>query len=180
MELRQILVITAVTIITTLVFLAVASLILFFLIARAVRVRAVQVRAGKGLLTPESTRTTLEQIRKVAWFMDDSIPIGGGYRIGFDGLIDVVPGIGDMVGVLVSGWIIYSAASLGVPTGALLRMAGNVAIDALLGSFPILGMIADSAFKANLKNVAILDKFMRQHYPALTEVQAVEQQNRIR
>src|SRR3954451_10656908 len=45
-----------------------------------------------------STRSALVQVRKMAWLMDSSIPISGGYRIGVDGLIDLVPGIGDVAG----------------------------------------------------------------------------------
>ena len=87
-----------------------------------------------------------------------SIPIGGGHRIGSDGLIDFVPGIGDVAGVLVSAYIIYRAAACGAPQPALMRMAGNVLIDALLGAFPVVGVVPDSAFKANMRNAAILEE----------------------
>ena len=84
--------------------------------------------------------------------MDSSIPVGGGYRIGIDGLIDFVPGIGDVAGVLVSTYIIYLAARSGAPESVLRRMTVNVLTDALLGAFPVLGVVADSAFKANVRN----------------------------
>ena len=66
-------------------------------------------------------------------------------------------------GVLVSGWIIYRAAAFGAPQPLLMRMAGNVLIDALLGAFPVLGVIADSAFKANMRNVALFEEFLNHH-----------------
>ena len=93
--------------------------------------------------------------------MDSSIPVGGGYRIGVDGLIDLVPGIGDVAGVLVSAYIIYLAATCGAPESVLRRMAANVLIDALLGAFPLIGAVADSAFKANVRNAAIFEEFLK-------------------
>jgi hypothetical protein len=115
----------------------------------------------RGLPDTAATRSALVEVRKIAWLMDSSIPIGGGYRIGIDGLIDFVPGIGDVAGVLVSAYIIYRAAACGAPQPVLMRMAGNVLMDALLGAFPILGVVADSAFKANIRNAAIFEEFLR-------------------
>jgi hypothetical protein len=109
--------------------------------------------------------------------MDSSIPVGGGYRIGIDGIIDLVPGIGDVAGVLVSAYIIYLAASCGAPESVLRRMAANVVIDALLGAFPLVGVVADSAFKANVRNAAIFEEFLKSQERAITVID-IEPQSR--
>ncbi len=68
----------------------------------------------------------------------------------------MIPGIGDSLGVLLSAYIIVTAARLGYPAPTLLRMVTNVAIEGAIGAFPVLGDIFDVIFKANLRNVALL------------------------
>jgi hypothetical protein len=153
MSLEQVLLTIAITLLTTIIVLLLAGGVLFYVIVRKVR----RVAVDRSRLSPDTAvaRSTLAQVQRIAWWMDSSIPVGGGYRIGLDGLIDLVPGLG-----VVSGWIIYQAAACGAPQPILLRMAGNVLLDALLGAFPVLGVIADSAFKANLRNVAIFKQYL--------------------
>jgi hypothetical protein len=94
-------------------------------------------------------------IERLAYIMDRSIPIGGGYSIGLDPIIGLVPGIGDLIGTAVSGFIIYQAQQAGVPKATVGRMMINVAVDALLGAIPLLGDLFDFAFKANQKNLEL-------------------------
>lgn len=74
-----------------------------------------------------------------------------------------------------SAWIIYRAAACGAPQPVLMRMAGNVLIDALLGAFPVLGVVADSAFKANIRNVAIFEEFLKNEGRADTVIDVESQ-----
>lgn len=161
MSFEQALLTVVVTVLTTIAVILVAGGVLLFVIARKIKSQAIALRGRRGLPDAAATRTAFVQVRKLAWLMDSSIPIGGGHRIGIDGLIDFVPGVGDVAGVVVSAYIIYRAAACGAPQPVLMRMAGNVLIDALLGAFPILGVIADSAFKANIRNVAIFEGFLK-------------------
>jgi hypothetical protein len=161
MSLEQVLLSIAVTILTTVVVILVVGCIFLYLIVRKVKSEAIAFRNRRGLPDPASTRSALAQVERIAWIMDSAIPIGGGHRIGVDGIIDFVPGVGDLAGVLVSAWIIYRAAECGAPQPVLMRMATNVLIDALLGAFPVLGVVADSAFKANMRNVALLKEFLK-------------------
>ena len=69
----------------------------------------------------------------------------------------LVPGIGDAAGALVSAYIVLEAVRFDVPGATLLRMLANVAIDALVGTVPVLGDIFDVAWRANLKNVALIE-----------------------
>jgi hypothetical protein len=175
MSVEQVLLTVVVTVLTTIVVILVAGGVLLFIITRKIKAQSIALRGGRGLPDTATTRSALVQVRKIAWLMDSSIPIGGGYRIGIDGLIDFVPGIGDVAGVLVSAYIIYLAAACGAPEPVLMRMAGNVLIDALLGAFPVLGVVADSAFKANIRNAAIFEEFLKNQERAGTVIDVESQ-----
>src|SRR3954447_13917392 len=96
-----------------------------------------------------------EVIERLAWLMDNSIPIGGGYRIGLDPIIGLIPGVGDLIGTLVSSMIVLQAHRAGIPRPTLLRMVANVAIDSVVGAVPFVGDAFDFAFKANVKNLQL-------------------------
>ena len=91
-------------------------------------------------------------------FLDSSIRLPGGYRIGWDGIIGLVPGIGDAVGFGLSGYLVWRASQLGVPRATLARMLGNVAFETVIGAVPVLGDAFDFAFKANNRNVRLLER----------------------
>jgi hypothetical protein len=86
--------------------------------------------------------------------MDSSIPIGR-WRIGLDGIIGLVPGLGDLVGAVISALIVVAGVRAKLPGSAIARMVANVAIEAVAGAVPFLGDVFDMAWKANTKNVAI-------------------------
>src|SRR4026207_1278254 len=67
-------------------------------------------------------------VEKLAWIMDNSIPIGR-WSIGLDGLLGLIPGVGDFLGTVVSALIVSRAAMAGLPRVTIARMVGNVAID---------------------------------------------------
>ena len=100
-----------------------------------------------------------KQIQTLSWLMDRSIPLPGGYRIGLDGFLGLIPGVGDVVSSTVSGWIVLLAYQEGVPLSVLLRMLVNVGIDLVFGSIPIVGDLFDFAFKANVRNLALLQRY---------------------
>ncbi|MEJ7606203.1 MAG: DUF4112 domain-containing protein [Bryobacteraceae bacterium] len=96
-----------------------------------------------------------EIIERLAWVMDSSIPIGGGYSIGLDPILGLFPGLGDLAGTLVGATIVVQAHRAGVPRATLLRMVANVGIDAVVGAVPLVGDLFDFAFKANTKNLQL-------------------------
>jgi hypothetical protein len=107
-------------------------------------------------------RRRLDRLHRVGYLLDDSIAIPGTrFRLGLDALIGLVPGVGDLVGGLLSLYIIVEAHRMGVPQSLLARMGWNVALDTLVGEVPILGDLFDVGFKANLRNLALLDGFAR-------------------
>ena len=101
-----------------------------------------------------------EWVDKLAWLMDRSIPIGG-WRIGLDGIIGLVPGLGDFVGMIVSGLIVAAGVHARLPRSAIARMVANVAVDGVIGAIPFLGDIFDMTFKANTRNVEIYRQALR-------------------
>jgi hypothetical protein len=111
-------------------------------------------------LEPEVLPRAPEWVDKLAWLMDRSIPIGG-WRIGLDGIIGLVPGLGDFVGMIVSGLIVAAGVHARLPRSAIARMVANVAVDGVLGSVPFLGDIFDMTFKANTRNVEIYRQALR-------------------
>lgn len=100
----------------------------------------------------------LKRLRALAWLLDNSIPLPGGFRIGLDPLLGLIPGLGDALGALLALYIIYEARQLGASRTLLLRMLGNMVVDACLGSVPIIGDLFDAAFKANMRNLALLEE----------------------
>jgi uncharacterized protein DUF4112 len=105
----------------------------------------------------------MARLRRVGWLLDNAIPIPGTrFHLGIDQIIGLVPGIGDLIGGVLSLYIIVEAWRLGVPRGLLARMGWNVAVDTLVGEIPILGDLFDIAFKANIRNLALLDGFVQQ------------------
>lgn len=91
--------------------------------------------------------------------LDDFLRIPGtNIRFGLDGIVGLIPGIGDVLGAMAS-WIIILAAWLrGVPKITLARMLANVAVETIIGSVPILGDAFDIAWKANRRNFALLQR----------------------
>jgi hypothetical protein len=107
--------------------------------------------------TADPRRTAVERL---AWWLDSAIAVPGTrFRIGFDALIGLIPGLGDLVGTLLSSYIIAIAASQGLPRSALARMAINVGIEAIVGVVPIVGDVFDAAWKANQRNVRLMQQF---------------------
>ena len=105
----------------------------------------------------------LERLRAMSRLLDSAFTIPGTqYRFGLDALIGLVPGLGDAVSAVFSGYIILQASRLGAPKSVVTRMIANVALDTLVGWVPILGDLFDVAWKSNLRNVALLESHVRQ------------------
>jgi len=92
----------------------------------------------------------------MAEFLDSEIALPGGLRIGADGLIGLIPGVGDLASGGISLWIVHKARQLGVPKRKLALMLTRVAADSTLGVIPIAGDVFDFFYKANLKNTRLL------------------------
>jgi hypothetical protein len=97
--------------------------------------------------------------REIAWWMDSAFVLPGtNFRVGFDALIGLIPVLGDLIGMAISGYLVLTAARLGVPRVVLMRMLLNVGTDAVLGAVPLAGDFLDAAWRANAKNARLLDQ----------------------
>ena len=119
---------------------------------------------GPQILLPKTSRWNRgtwifrdETLRKLEVLLDEAFRIPGtDFRFGIDGIIGLIPGLGDVLAGLLSLVIPFAAWIRGVPYVTLLRMAVNLAISVLVGTIPILGDLFDIAFKANRRNYRLL------------------------
>ena len=98
-----------------------------------------------------------ENLDLLSHILDDFIKVPGTpVRFGLDGIVGVIPGIGDLIGGIASCILIIAAWVRGVSYGTVLRMVANVGIEVVFGSIPILGDMFDIAWRANRRNYALL------------------------
>ena len=110
---------------------------------------------------PQPQHRGLKHLGRLARLMDAQFRIPGtDIRFGLDGLIGLIPGAGDLSTFAVSGYMLWIMANNGASGFVLARMVVNILIDALLGSIPLIGDLFDIAFKANLRNM----RLMQEHY----------------
>lgn len=115
-----------------------------------------------GELIPREAGTDVPRdvanVRKLAHLLDSAVGIPGTkFRIGLDALIGMIPVVGDLSGMLAGGYILTTAARLGVPKAVLARMLLNIGADAAIGSVPLVGDVFDVTWKANTRNAALLE-----------------------
>lgn len=112
-------------------------------------------------LKSTTTQPRFDTASQLGWLLDSSIRLPGGYRVGLDGIIGLIPGVGDVVGGALSAWVLYQANKLGAPKSLQLRMIFNILIDTLLGAIPLVGDLFDFMWKANSRNLALLERYQQ-------------------
>lgn len=121
--------------------------------APAARAGAPAARAG----AEDAEAAALRRLTRMAQLLDARFRVPGtSLRFGFDGLLGLVPGLGDAIALLLSGYIFAEAVRLGVRPATLAAMAFNTALDALLGAIPVVGDVFDFAYKSNLRNARLV------------------------
>jgi Domain of unknown function (DUF4112) len=127
-----------------------------------------------ALKTPEivyrrpPVRHLAPEIELIAYWMDTAFIVPGlRIRFGFDAIIGLIPGLGDLITSLISLYILAAARRYGVPRATLARMAFNIGVDTVVGAVPFFGDAFDVFWKANKMNVALL----RRHVQATPEEQ---------
>lgn len=105
----------------------------------------------------EKLPADLVALRRFAYLMDEAVPIPGmKKRVGLDAGLSLIPGVGEVVGALLSAWIIVGALRHRVPIARIGRMVVYVLLDMILGSVPIAGTIFDWLFEENIINLNAL------------------------
>jgi hypothetical protein len=112
---------------------------------------------------PAVEHEDLRRVRALARVLDTALRVPGTrIRFGLDSIVGLVPGAGDLVTSILSGYIVLASARLGVPPWVVLRMILNLGVDTLVGSVPLAGDLFDVGFKANVRNAALLERHMEQ------------------
>ena len=108
----------------------------------------------------ENLPADLVALRRFAYLMDEAVPIPGTRRrIGIDAGLSVIPGAGEIVGALMSAWIIVGALRHRVPASRIAKMVFYVLIDMWVGAIPVLGTIFDWLFEENVMNMQALLRY---------------------
>ncbi|MEG4574952.1 DUF4112 domain-containing protein [Microcoleus sp. N3A4] len=106
----------------------------------------------------QSHVASLRRLRRISHLLDNAIPIPGTkYRIGLDPILGLIPGGGDFISSIFAGYIVFKSAQMGVPQETLVQMAANIVFDTVAGTVPVAGDLLDVAWKANVKNIELLD-----------------------
>ena len=109
-------------------------------------------------MNKEIKEEKLIRLKRLSERLDDTFTIPGTkYKIGIEALIGAVPIIGDLIGGILASYIMYSGMKMGAPPRIITRMAVNIAIDFAIGSIPIIGDLFDLVWKANKKNVELIE-----------------------
>ena len=107
-----------------------------------------------------TSRDNLDVLRRWAVLLDSKFAVPGTrIRFGIDALIGLVPGLGDLTAPIYTAFILGTAFRMRIPAVIQARMVLNAAIDMLVGIVPVLGDVADVAWKANLRNMALLERY---------------------
>jgi hypothetical protein len=111
-----------------------------------------------GNLTREQRIARLEALAKL---LDVAFVLPGtNIRYGIDGLIGLIPIVGDIITTAISLWLVREARALGAPWYLTARMLGNVAVDGVVGMVPFAGDAFDVMFRANMRNVRLLRRWL--------------------
>jgi len=107
----------------------------------------------------ELNEEKLLRLKLLSKRLDDSIKIPGtNQKFGIDAIVGIIPILGDFIGVIFSVYIMYSGIKMGVSSKIVKKMAANIAIEFIIGSIPIIGDIFDALWKANKRNVELIEE----------------------
>lgn len=105
----------------------------------------------------EKARTS----KRVAWLLDECIKIPGtNIKFGLDPIMGLIPGAGDFTATLVGAMVLTEAGKKGIPFGALIKMGGNMLVNALCGALPVVGDLFSVWFKSNKRNYELLTEYL--------------------
>jgi hypothetical protein len=126
-----------------------------------VHVKTIHFETGAnpfGNLTREQRLARLDALAKL---LDVAFILPGtNVRYGIDGLIGLIPVVGDLITTAISLWLVREARALGAPWHLTMRMLGNVALDGVVGIVPLVGDAFDVMFRANVRNVKLLHRWL--------------------
>jgi hypothetical protein len=128
------------------------------------RARGFQFEFGTSGANPFADLTREQRLARLdalARLLDVAFIVPGtNIRYGIDGLIGLIPVVGDIITTAISLWLVREARALGAPWHVTMRMLGNVALDGVVGLVPLAGDAFDVMFRANVRNVRMLRRWL--------------------
>jgi hypothetical protein len=119
-----------------------------------------RLRIGRDAASVRRRIETMEHV------LERSVTIPGiNRKFGLDVLLDIIPVIGGTAAATMGAWLVWEARNLGMSRWHIVRMAGNVALDWLLGLIPFIGAIPDFFFRSNTRNLRIVRRWLDRHHP---------------
>jgi hypothetical protein len=116
---------------------------------------------SRPLTRAEDVARTLQRLRALANTMDSLVRIPGtNVTLGLDAALGLVPVVGDLAAQAIGAYIVYEARRLGARKRTLARMGWNMVVDTAVGSVPLVGDLFDIGWKANRKNLALLERHL--------------------
>lgn len=114
----------------------------------------------------EKLPADLVALRRFAYLLDEAFEIPGTrMRVGLDAIVGLIPGVGDVIGGVMSAWIVVGAVRHRVPWRVIFRMLMNIGADLVIGSVPLAGDVFDFLFEENVKNMRLLEKHRDRRRP---------------
>ncbi len=117
-------------------------------------------------------KTHFSIARSLSHFLDEQFTLGG-FSLGIDPLLNFLPGIGNVLGLMLSFYIIWIAKQVNATDKDITLMMINIMLDFFLGIIPIIGFVGDAIFKANKKNLKILEKYIEKEVSTVLEAEIV-------
>ena len=106
----------------------------------------------------ELNEEKLLRLKRLSHKLDEAFTVPGTERkIGIDPIIGLIPGGGDLIGGVLSIYIMYAGIGMGVSRAVIIRMFGNVALEFVIGCIPIIGDLFDATWKSNQRNVELIE-----------------------
>lgn len=104
----------------------------------------------------------LNRIRRISRLMDTAfkIPVLG-LKVGWDPVLGLIPGLGDLIATAISAYVIVLAARFRLPKGILAQMILNIGLEAVVGTVPLLGDLFDAFYKSNVRNLKLLEAHLQ-------------------
>ncbi len=116
---------------------------------------------GFDFARPRARRERIARFDALATLLDTAFALPGiKVRFGLDGLLGLIPGIGDFITTAMSLYIVYEARQLGAPGHLIARMLGNVALDGVFGAVPLVGDLFDLMLRSNRRNMRLLQRWL--------------------